>query len=218
MIGKIYAGQGRMDDAARIEAAVRAGASGDITLPASETRSDHVVWYDKTAGGTYLPTPVIYGNALYVLNDKGIFSRRNPETGERLYQARVSPDEAGEPLGVHLPILRGSSPGRHSSAGLRQGAEPTRSAPIVSLAETSRVARPNSSGQVAFEPGRVCPPSIVTRAAAIPVPRSSWPSTGMRVPSSARSGSGSTARAAQPPSCPQRARVADAERMPRRPS
>jgi len=31
---------------------------------------------------------------LYVLNDKGIFSRRNPETGERTYQARVSPTPA----------------------------------------------------------------------------------------------------------------------------
>jgi outer membrane protein assembly factor BamB len=71
--------------------AIRAGGSGDITLPAAETKSDHVVWYDRAAGGTYLPTPVIYKDALYVLNDKGIFSRRNPETGERLYQSRVSP-------------------------------------------------------------------------------------------------------------------------------
>ena len=26
-----------------------------------------------------------------VLNDKGVFSRRNPETGERSYQSRVAP-------------------------------------------------------------------------------------------------------------------------------
>ena len=26
-----------------------------------------------------------------MLNDKGIFSRRNPETGERIYQSRVAP-------------------------------------------------------------------------------------------------------------------------------
>ena len=70
--------------------AVRAGASGDITPAAAETKNEHVVWYDRAAGGTYLPTPVIYKNALYVLNDKGIFSRRNPETGERIYQSRVA--------------------------------------------------------------------------------------------------------------------------------
>lgn len=75
-------------------AAIRAGASGDITPPAEETTNTHVVWYDRAAGGTYLPTPVIYKNALYVLNDKGIFSRRNPATGERLYQARVAPGAA----------------------------------------------------------------------------------------------------------------------------
>ena len=56
-----------------------------------ETKSEHVAWYDRPAGGTYLPTPVIYKNALYVLNDKGIFSRHNPETGERIYQSRVAP-------------------------------------------------------------------------------------------------------------------------------
>jgi outer membrane protein assembly factor BamB len=71
--------------------AVRAGGTGNITPPDAETKSEYVVWYDRLAGGTYLPTPVIYRNALYVLNDKGIFSRRNAETGERTYQARVAP-------------------------------------------------------------------------------------------------------------------------------
>jgi len=74
--------------------AVRAGGTGNITPPDAETKSEYVVWYDRLAGGTYLPTPVIYRNALYVLNDKGIFSRRNAETGERTYQARVSPGAA----------------------------------------------------------------------------------------------------------------------------
>jgi len=71
--------------------AIRAGGSGDITPPDAETHNAHVVWYDRRAGGTYLPTPVIYRNALYVLNDKGIFARHNAGTGERTYQARVAP-------------------------------------------------------------------------------------------------------------------------------
>lgn len=70
--------------------AVRAGGSGDLTPPGDETTSAHVAWYDRRAGGTYLPTPVIYRDALYVLNDKGIFARYNPETGARAYQARVA--------------------------------------------------------------------------------------------------------------------------------
>ena len=74
--------------------AVRAGGSGDITPQGTETTSEYVVWYDRRAGGTYLPTPVIYKDALYVLNDKGIFARHDPQTGARAYQARVSPDAA----------------------------------------------------------------------------------------------------------------------------
>src|SRR6185436_3835363 len=74
--------------------AIRAGGSGDITPPAEGAKSDRIVWYDRTAGGTYLPTPVIYKDALFVLNNTGIFSRRNPETGERMYQARVAPGAA----------------------------------------------------------------------------------------------------------------------------
>jgi len=71
--------------------AVRAGAAGDITLQGTDTTSKDVAWFDRRAGGTYLPTPVIYKNGLYVLTDKGIFARHNPETGERTYQARVAP-------------------------------------------------------------------------------------------------------------------------------
>jgi outer membrane protein assembly factor BamB len=75
-------------------AAVRAGGSGDITPAAPETKNAHVVWYDRLAGGTYLPTPVIYQSSLYVLTEKGIFSRHNAETGERIYRSRVSPEAA----------------------------------------------------------------------------------------------------------------------------
>ena len=72
--------------------AIRPGGSGDITPPESENRNEHVVWYERIAGGTYLPTPVLYKNALYVLYDKGIFSRFNVETGKRVYRSRIAPE------------------------------------------------------------------------------------------------------------------------------
>lgn len=90
----LYVTSGAGGDDNRPIVAVRAGGSGDITPVGDQTRNDYVVWYDRIAGGTYLPTPVIYKDALYVLNDKGIFSRRNPATGERLYQSRVAPGAA----------------------------------------------------------------------------------------------------------------------------
>jgi len=71
--------------------AIRPGASGDITPLEPETRNTHVVWYDRMAGGTYLPTPVLYRNALYVLYDKGIVSRHNVDTGTRVYRSRIAP-------------------------------------------------------------------------------------------------------------------------------
>jgi len=74
--------------------AVRAGGSGDITPADPATSNAHVVWFDRRAGGTYLPTPVLYKTALYVLNDKGIFSRHDAETGQRIYQSRVAPGAA----------------------------------------------------------------------------------------------------------------------------
>jgi outer membrane protein assembly factor BamB len=71
--------------------AVRPGGTGDITPTEPENKNEHVVWYERIAGGTYLPTPVVYRNALYVLYDKGIFSRYRLDNGERVFRARVAP-------------------------------------------------------------------------------------------------------------------------------
>lgn len=74
--------------------AIRAGGAGDITPPEPEDKNEHVAWYNRLAGGTYLPTPVIYRDALYVLYDKGIFSRHKVETGERMFRSRIAPGAA----------------------------------------------------------------------------------------------------------------------------
>lgn len=89
--GLLYVTSGTPGEGNRPIAAIRAGGSGDITPPDSENRNEYVAWYDRLAGGTYLPTPVIYQNALYVLTDKGIFSRFDAATGERTYRSRVTP-------------------------------------------------------------------------------------------------------------------------------
>lgn len=74
--------------------AIRAGGAGDITPSEPDNKNEHVVWYERVAGGTYLPTPVVYKNALYVLHDKGIFSRYKVDTGERVFRSRVAPGAA----------------------------------------------------------------------------------------------------------------------------
>lgn len=91
--GLLYLVSGVHGDSNRPIAAVRPGASGDITLPAGETSSEHVAWYDRVAG-TYIPTPVAYDDALWVLYDRGIFARYDARTGERTFRARI-PDSGG---------------------------------------------------------------------------------------------------------------------------
>ncbi len=88
----LYLTSGTPGESNRPIVAIRAGGSGDITPQEPENKNEYVVWYDRLAGGTYLPTPVIYNNALYVVTDKGIFSRHNAATGERIFRSRISPD------------------------------------------------------------------------------------------------------------------------------
>jgi outer membrane protein assembly factor BamB len=69
--------------------AIRPGASGDITLKGDETTNAAIAWSSKR-GGPYIPTPIIYGDHLYVLQIAGILAAYNVKTGERIYQERVA--------------------------------------------------------------------------------------------------------------------------------
>jgi outer membrane protein assembly factor BamB len=73
--------------------AIREGATGDISLKDNKTSSDNVAWsYQR--GGTYMPTPVIYGDYLYTCANHGVMACYNVKTGERLYQQRIA-DKGG---------------------------------------------------------------------------------------------------------------------------
>jgi outer membrane protein assembly factor BamB len=67
--------------------AIKPGATGDITLKGDETRSDFIAWSTKR-GGPYIPTPIIYGEQLYTLNN-GVLAAYHVATGERIYQERL---------------------------------------------------------------------------------------------------------------------------------
>jgi len=92
--GLLYVSSGTSGDDNRPIAAIRPGGSGDITPKEPENRSEHVVWYNRVAGGTYLPTPLIFDGALYILYEKGIFARHDVDTGERVYRSRIAPGAA----------------------------------------------------------------------------------------------------------------------------
>ena len=69
--------------------ALRAGGSGDITLADDETWNAYVVW-STHRGGPMVPTPILYGDLLYLCSDSGILTAYQAETGEWVYRARVT--------------------------------------------------------------------------------------------------------------------------------
>jgi outer membrane protein assembly factor BamB len=87
----VAAGSGGDDNSNRPLVAIRPGGSGDITPKDAETKNEHVLWYNRLAGGTYLPTPILFEGAIYILYEKGIFARHDVETGERVYRSRIAP-------------------------------------------------------------------------------------------------------------------------------
>lgn len=64
-------------------------ANGDITLPEGKETNEFVAW-SKSRGGPYMPTPIIYGEHMYILANNGVVTVYNAKTGERLYQQRVA--------------------------------------------------------------------------------------------------------------------------------
>jgi len=68
--------------------AIRLGAKGELTLPEGRDSSDSIAW-SKERGGTYMPTPIVYGEQLYTCNNDGRMTSYDAKTGERIYRARV---------------------------------------------------------------------------------------------------------------------------------
>ncbi len=62
--------------------AIRPGASGDIT------GSQSVAW-SKQQRGSYMPTPLIYGGYVYVLNNDGVFACYALADGQEIYRQRI---------------------------------------------------------------------------------------------------------------------------------
>jgi outer membrane protein assembly factor BamB len=88
---RLYLSSGFVADRKRPVMAVRPGASGDISLAADETSNQYVAWCQKQAG-PYNPSPILYGEHLYVLNDRGLLGCFDARTGKEVYaKARIDP-------------------------------------------------------------------------------------------------------------------------------
>lgn len=68
--------------------AIKVGSRGDLTLKDGKESSDAIAW-SKQRGGVYVPSPIVYGDYLYTVNNNGVMSAYEAKTGTRVYQQRV---------------------------------------------------------------------------------------------------------------------------------
>lgn len=83
--GLLYVGSGYVGDKIRPMFAIKPGASGDISLKEGETSNEFIAWYQPTAA-PYNPSPLLYGDALYVLFDFGFLSSHDARTGRQIFE------------------------------------------------------------------------------------------------------------------------------------
>lgn len=67
---------------------VRPDATGDITPPEDSGSNDSILW-STLRGGSYMSTPVVYGDYLYLGNTNGIVRCFHAQTGEQIYEKRL---------------------------------------------------------------------------------------------------------------------------------
>ena len=68
--------------------AISLKSKGDISLDRGQTSNGSVVWSNPRRGG-YMPTPLVYGDYLYVLNNNGVLTCYKAKTGEQVYRERT---------------------------------------------------------------------------------------------------------------------------------
>jgi len=92
--GLLYVGSGYVLDKLKPLYAIRPGATGDISLKEDETSNEWIAWCNQGAS-SYNPTPVLYGDYLYVLLDRGFLACYNAKTGEEVYGKERIPGARG---------------------------------------------------------------------------------------------------------------------------
>lgn len=91
----LYVSSGYVGDSKRPVYAVRPGASGDISLKPGETSNASIAW-SLPQGGTYIESPIVYGDNFYTLFDRGFFTCHDAKTGKEIYtKVRLDPTASG---------------------------------------------------------------------------------------------------------------------------
>lgn len=88
--GLLYVSSGYVNDRHRPLYAIRAGASGDISLVADQTSNKSIAWCNPIAA-PYNPSTLLYDGRLYVLYDRGLVACFRPLTGEPVFERQRLP-------------------------------------------------------------------------------------------------------------------------------
>jgi outer membrane protein assembly factor BamB len=83
----LYVTSGFVGDRKRPLFAIKPGARGDITLKDDQNSNQYIAWCQKQ-GGPYNPSPIVYGDYLYVLYDRGVLSCFDAKTGGEIYSKK----------------------------------------------------------------------------------------------------------------------------------
>jgi outer membrane protein assembly factor BamB len=86
--GLLYLATGSQGESNRPVFAVRPGASGDISLAKGDEHNQYVAWFHPRASA-YTSSPLIYRGRMYVVNDNGILTVFDSQTGKEIYKARA---------------------------------------------------------------------------------------------------------------------------------
>ena len=68
--------------------AIKLDAVGDVTPAGEKELNEHISWFYPRMGA-YIPTPIVYGDHLYVCRINGILLCYDARTGEEVYKQRV---------------------------------------------------------------------------------------------------------------------------------
>src|SRR6185369_6879674 len=90
--------------------AFRPCAVGDISLKSGEDKNAFLAW-TNSKGSPYTPTPIIYGDLLYVLSDNGVLSAYDAKTGANIYQQRLPTSFSASPVAADGKLYLSSEDG-----------------------------------------------------------------------------------------------------------
>jgi outer membrane protein assembly factor BamB len=120
--------------------AIRAGATGDVSLAEGQTSNDGVAWVSEP-GGPYTSTPIIIDDVIYFVRNTGILTALDLHTGELVFRHRLGGNFSASPVASDGKIYFASEEGVVSVVAAEREAkvlgsndmgEPCMASPIIS--------------------------------------------------------------------------------------